>query len=125
MNRLKNSCNWKFCFPLLTDVKIDRIPFEVSEFIKRLDAKRPLCKNWFDVGHKLGVSNDDLNLMKREDDREGGSPTTLLLSNLSTFENVVTVRAFVQALHDLRRNDIANDILAFYQRQASNNGSNV
>ena len=64
-------------------------------------------------------------MMKREDDRQGGSPTTLLLSTLRTSENVVSLRTFVEGLHDLRRHDIANAILGFYQSQAANNDTNA
>ena len=99
---------------------MDSIPFEVEEKIKGLDAKLPHCKTWFDVGRKLGVPVEVLNLIKREDDREGGSPTTHLLSHLRNFEDVVTLRKFVTVLHELRRNDIANAILEFYTTQASN-----
>lgn len=97
----------------------------MEECIKKLDAKQHPCKNWYHVGRKLGVSIDELNLIKREDYREEGSPTTSLLSLLRASENVVSLRAFVQVLHDLKRNDIANDIFAFYQPQAANSDSNV
>lgn len=49
--------------------------------------------------------------MKLEGDREGGSPTTRLLTHWRTSENVVPLRTFVQVLLDLKQNDIANDIL--------------
>ena len=97
----------------------------MEECIKKLDAKKHHCKNWYHVGRKLGVSNDDLDEVRREDDRPGGSPTTSLLSMLCTSENVVSLRAFVQVLHDIKRNDIANAIFAFYQRPAANSDSYV
>ena len=97
----------------------------MEECIKKLDAKKYPCKNWYHVGRKLGVSNDDLDEMKRDDDRQGGSPTRSLLSVLCTAQNVLSLRAFVQVLHDLKRNDIANGIFAIYQSQVANNDSNV
>lgn len=97
----------------------------MEECIKKLDAKRYPCKNWYHVGRKLGVSNDDLDEMRRDDDWQGGSPTRSLLSMLGTAENVVSLRAFVQVLHDLKRNDIANGIFAIYQCQAANYDSSV
>ena len=109
-------------FHFISDVKINTIPYEVEELIKRLDEKRPQCKNWRDVGRKLGVSVSDLNLIKREDDREGGSPTTSLLSNLCTWENIISLRKFVQTLHDLKRHDIVNAVIEFYK---PNNGTNA
>lgn len=63
--------------------------------------------------------------MKREDAREGGSPTTLLLSLLRTWENVVLLRKFVQVLHDVGRHDVANPILEFYKSQTPNGDTTV
>lgn len=106
-------------------LKIDNIPYEVEDHIKALDANLPPSKNWWDVGRKIGVPVTQLELIKREDSREGGSPTTHLLSTLRTWENVVSLRRFVQVLHDLERHDIANPILDFYKSQSSNNDTNV
>jgi len=106
-------------------VKIDNIPYEVEDQIKALDANRPHSKNWWDVGRKLEVPIPQLELVKREDAREGGSPTSTLLSILRTRENIVSLRTLVQVLHDLERHDIANPILDFYKTQTSNSDTNV
>jgi len=107
------------------DVKIDSIPYEVEDQIKALDANLPHSKNWWDVGRKLEVPTPRLELVKREDAREGGSPTSTLLSILRTRENIVSLRTLVQVLHDLERHDIANPILDFYKTQTSNSDTNV
>ena len=106
-------------------MRINSIPYEVEEFINKLDAKQPWLKNWYDVGRKLRVSIDDLNLIKREDDRQGGTPTTSLISELCTWEDVISLRKFVQVLHDLKRNDIANPIIEFYRQAANTNDTTV
>lgn len=106
-------------------MKIDSIPYEVEDQIKALDANLPHSKNWWDVGRKLEVPTPRLELVKREDAREGGSPTSTLLSILRTRENIVSLRTLVQVLHDLERHDIANPILDFYKTQTSNSDTNV
>ena len=98
---------------------IKDIPYEVEELTYALDANQPLSKNWYHVGRKLGVSRSELDLVKREDGREGGSPTNVLLSFLRTKDNI-SLRAFVQATHDVSRNDIANNIIEFYRSQQGN-----
>ncbi|XP_068691937.1 uncharacterized protein [Montipora foliosa] len=102
------------------NVKIENIPYDVEEFICGLDANKPHSKNWYHVGRKLGVSTSQLDLLRREDVREGGSPTNALLSVLRTEENVISLRAFVQAIHDISRNDIVNNIIDFYRSQQTN-----
>jgi len=97
------------------ELKIDGIPYEVEELIIKLDAKRAFCKHWYHVGRKLGVSVEDLGQLKREEDREGGSPTRCLLSFLGTSEEVVSLREFVRVLYDLRRSDIGKQICEFYK----------
>ncbi|XP_068694563.1 uncharacterized protein [Montipora foliosa] len=101
------------------NVMIKDIPYEVEELTYALDANQPLSKNWYHVGRKLGVSRSDLDLVKREDGREGGSPTNVLLSVLRAKDNI-SLRAFVKATHDIGRNDIANNIIEFYRSQQGN-----
>lgn len=49
---------------------------------------------------------DEVNRIKREESREEGSPTLALISKLSTWETVVTLRKFVRVLYQLERHDI-------------------
>lgn len=102
-------------------MKIDNIdPYEVENFlIENLDAKRSYTKNWWDVGRMLGISVSELGKVKQEENREGGSPTKCLLGILSTWENVVSLRKFVETTHKLRRHDICNVIYEFYQSQGT------
>ena len=104
------------------DRGLSDLPHEVEDVILKLDAKCPrTVKNWFDVGRKLGISPDDLNMIKREDDRQGGSPTKELLEKLLTQETVPTLRKFVAVLQEIGRHDIANGICEWYK----NNNLNV
>lgn len=98
-------------------MKIDDLPDEVEEIICALDAKGPCCKGWYHVGRKLKISKSVLNLLRREDLREGGSPTSGLLSKLATQENVVSLRKFVQVLRDIGRNDISRKIFDYYHEK--------
>ena len=98
-------------------MKIDNLPHEAEEIICALDAKRSCCKGWYDVGRKLKVSQLELDLVKSEDHREGGSPTRGLLSILGTRENVVSLREFVQVLGDIGRNDISKNLFDYYHEK--------
>ena len=99
-------------------MKIDDIDYEVELIIvSGLDENKARAKNWYDVGRKLGLSRSVLNHIKREDLRQEGSPTKVLIDKLSTLQSVVTVRCFVHALHYLGRHDIVNPIFEFYRNQ--------
>lgn len=99
-------------------MKIDAIDYDVELIIvSGLDENKAQAKNWYDVGWKLGLSRSDLNHIKREDLRQEGSPTKVLIDKLSTLQSVVTVRCFVYALHYLGRHDIVNPIFDFYRNQ--------
>ena len=106
-------------------MRINEIPYEVEERIKNLDTKKQQSKNWYDVGRKLAMSKDELDLIKRENDREDGSPTSLVLSKLSTRDNVISLKEFVIVLHDLERNDIANAIIKYYKQLPTTSDTNV
>ena len=106
-------------------MKLDELPVEVEEIICALDARGPCCKGWYDVGRKLKISKSVLNVVKREDLREGGSPTAGLLSILATQENVVSLRNFVQVLRDVGRNDIARKIFGYYRENQTVYDSSV
>ena len=95
-------------------MKINSLPHAVEEIIFALDAKKTCCKDWYDVGRKLGVSPSDLDMVKREDHREGGRPTKCLLTILGTWQNVVSLRTFVQVLGDIGRNDITRKLFDYY-----------
>ena len=71
-------------------------------------------KNWYHVARKFRLSMDEVNRIKREESREEGSPTLALISKLSTWETVVTLRKFVRVLYQLGRHDISNPIIEFY-----------
>ena len=101
-------------------VKIDNFPYDVEDKLaKKLDAKRPGTKNWWDVGRKIGMTDSDLESAKREYDREGGSPTRCLIGIISTWHNVLSLRKFVETIHKLERHDICNAICEFYQSESS------
>ena len=94
------------------------MPFEVEDIlIQKLDVNRRCLKNWWHVGRMLGISDSELQNVKQEENREGGSPTKCLLGLLSTLENVVSLREFVKTTHKLKRHDICNAIYEFYQSQ--------
>ena len=98
-------------------MKIDDLPHEVEEIICALDAKRSCSKGWYDVGRKLEISRSVLHQVKREDNREGGSPTNGLLDILGAQENVVSLRKFVQVLRDIGRNDISRKLFDYYHEK--------
>ena len=102
-------------FFLISGVRINSIPYEVEEFIEKLDEKKQCAKNWYHVARKLRLSIDEVNRIKREESREEGSPTLALISKLSTWETVVTLRKFVHVLHQLGRHDISNPVIDFYR----------
>lgn len=96
------------------------MPYEVEDhLIKKLDAKRPLTKNWWDVGRKFGLTNSVLESVKREDDREDGSPTRCLIRILSSQANVVSLRKFVETIHCLGRHDICKAVCECYESQGN------
>ena len=97
-------------FSLISGVRINSIPYEVEEFIEKLDEKKRCVKNWYHVARKLGLSMDEADRLKREE-----SPTLALISKLSTWETVVTLRKFVCVLYQLGRHDISNPIIDFYR----------
>ena len=99
------------------EIKIDNLPYDVEDvLVKMLDAVRPRTKHWWDVGRKIGIPTSDLEIVKREDYREGGSPTTTLIRILSTQENVLSLRTFVETIHNLGRHDICNAICELYPK---------
>lgn len=100
-------------------MKIDDIDYDVELIIvSGLDENKAQAKNCrYDVGRKLGLSRSDLNHIKREDLRQGGSPTEVLIYKLGTLKSVVTARCFVHALHYLGRHDIVNRVFDFYRNQ--------
>ena len=57
-------------------------------------------------------ATDDI---RREEGREGGSPTSALLSLLTTWDSVITLRQFVCVLHQLGRHDVTKLIFDFYR----------
>ena len=102
-------------FPLFSALTINRIPFKVEQIILKLDGRKLSGKNWYPVARTLGLSMDETDNIKREDGREGGSPTSALLSQLTTWETVITLRQFVCVLHQLGRHDITKLIFDFYR----------
>ena len=112
-------------YSLPSGVKIDDLPDEVEEIICALDAKGSCRKGWYHVGRKLEIPKSVLNRVKREDLREGGSPTNVLLSILVTQENVVSLRKFVQVLCDIGRNDISRKIFNYYHEKQTVSESSV
>lgn len=99
----------------ISGVRINSIPYEVEEFIEKLDEKKLFAKNWYHVARKLRLSMDEVNRIKREESREEGSPTLALISKLSTLDPVVTLREFVRVLYQLGRHDISHPIVEFYR----------
>ena len=63
-------------------------------------------KTWRSVGRELKVHSDKLNLIQAD----GRSPTECLLEYFKTLAKEPTMREFVQALKNCRRNDIAKYI---------------
>ena len=84
-----------------------------------LDAKRPYTKNWWDVGRMFGIPLEDLESLKREDDREGGSPTRCLFGIFRTWPSVVSLKKFAEVIHILERHDICDTICEWYQKETS------
>lgn len=84
-----------------------------------LDGKKPPIKNWWDVARRIEIPESELYKIKREEEREAGSPTTQLLSYLSAVERVLSLKEFVQFIHSLKRHDICRTIAEFYQNQNS------
>ena len=77
--------------------------------------KSDVQKNWYHVARDLRLFMDEVNRIKREESREEGSPTSALISNLSTWETVVTLRKFVRVPYQLGRHNISNPIIDFYR----------
>ena len=100
-------------------MKINNIePYQVEVILThKLDVNRPCHRNWWDVGRMLGISDSELQILKQEYNREGGSPTKCLLGVLSTSENVIFLRTFVETTHKLNRHDICNAVYEVYQSQ--------
>jgi len=102
-------------FPLFSALTINGIPFDVEQIILKLDDRKLSANNWYAVARKLGLSMDETDNLRREECREGGSPTLALLSQLTTRESVITLRQFVRVLHQLGRHDITKLIFDFYR----------
>ena len=101
----------RFC--LNTEVQIDEIPYDVEVIlIQKLDAKKTNAKNWWDVGRKIGISRSQL-----ENVDQGESPTKTIISILSTWHDVPTIRKFVEIADKLGRHDICKNVVEFYQNQ--------
>ena len=105
-------CDWVSFISALT---IDRIPSEVEQIILKLDGRKLSANNWYHVARTLGLSVDETDNIRREECREGGSPTLALLSKLTTWESVITLRQFVRVLHQLGRRDVSKLIFDFYR----------
>lgn len=102
------------------DIKLDKLPYQVEDkLIEMLDGKKPPIKNWWDVARRIEIPESELYKIKREEEREAGSPTTQLLSYLSAVERVLSLKEFVQFIHSLKRHDICRTIAEFYQNQNS------
>lgn len=103
----------------MAEIKIDDIqPYQVeSLLIEKLDGKRARAKNWWDVGRTLGITVSQLENVKQEENREGGSPTRCLLGLLSTWSNVVSLKKFMEIIHNLGRHDICNPVCECYPSQ--------
>lgn len=111
-------CQLAFSLLLFLEMKINSIHCQVEDIlIEKLDVSRHCVKNWWNVGRMLGVSDSKLQNMKQEQNREGGSPTKCLLGYLSTLENELSLRKFVETTHKLERHDICRAIYEFYQSQ--------
>lgn len=111
-------CQLTFSVLLFLEMKINNIHCKVEDIlIENLDVSRRCVKNWWNVGRMLGIPDSKLQTMKQEQNREGGSPTKCLLGYLSTLENVLSLRKFVETTHKLERHDICRAIYEFYQSQ--------
>lgn len=115
---------WQFLnvslWPFFSDIKLDKLPYQVADkLIEMLDGKKPPIKNWWDVARRIEIPESELYKIKREEEREAGSPTTQLLSYLSAVERVLSLKEFVQFIHSLKRHDICRTIAEFYQNQNS------
>ena len=95
-------------------MKIDNPPNMFEKVIRALDAGKSPVKTWYDFGRKLGIPVSDLDMGGREDLREGGRPSKVLLSMLGTWENVVSLRTFVQVLRDIGRGEIVRMLFDYY-----------
>ena len=104
-------------FPVFSALTIKWIPFEVEQIILKLDERKLSANNWYPVARKLGLSMDETDNIRREECREGGSPTSALLSQLTTWQNVITLRRFVHVLHQLGRHDLSKLIFDFYRNR--------
>ena len=105
-------CDWVSFISALT---IDRIPPQIEQIILKLDGRKLSAKNWYPVARTLGLSMDATDDIRREEGREGGSPTSALLSLLTTWDSVITLRQFVCVLHQLGRHDVTKLIFDFYR----------
>lgn len=50
----------------------------------------------------IEIPDSDLDTIKIEEKREGGSSTKLLLSSISAMEKVLSLKEFVQVIYSLR-----------------------
>ena len=99
-------------------MKIDNIEYEVEVILTdNLDITKSCVKNWWDVGRMLRIPDSRLQNVKQEYHREGGSPTKCLLGILSTSGDVVSLRKFVETIHELNRHDICKAIYEVYKSQ--------
>lgn len=87
-------------------MEIDNPPSVLEKVSGALDARKSPLKTWYDRGRKLGITASYLDMGGREDLREGGRPSKVLLSMLGTWEKVVSLRTFVQVLRDIGTSDI-------------------
>ena len=104
-------------FPLFSALTINSIPFDVERIILKLDDRKLSANNWYPVARTLGLSLDETDNIRREECREGGSPTSALLSQLTTWDSVITLRQFVRVLHQLGRHDVSKLIFDFYRNE--------
>ena len=98
---------------------VSNLPYYVEAILCKLDAVSAGKNNWWHLGRKLNVPEEKLEMIKREDNREGGSPTTVLLTLLRTYEHVPTLREIVVVLQDLGRHDIAKDVCSWYRGEGT------
>ena len=82
--------------------------------ILKLDAITRGISNWYHVGRKFNVPEEDLKSAELEY-RSTGSPTKVLINILHT-KYSVTLRKFVTVLQEIGRNDIADGICLFYKK---------
>ena len=102
-------------FPLFSALTINSIPFGVESIILKLDERKLSVNNWYPVARTLGLSMDETDNLRREECREGGSPTSALLRQLTTWKSVITLRQFVRVLRQLGRHDVTKLIFDFYR----------